>query len=207
MLTPKPIRVTDKSSMHTYSKKLVGTSAVLLIAIAGIISASPEVFAKFVNFGSYYTADGTVTAVGASTITIDPGTDNTVTLVVNAQTRFAKQGSIADIEVGDTVRSKFYSSGGQYLAQTVSADKGNYGNVGERTFVQWAYVTAKTANTFTVQIRPSVYATFTVTPGTKFSGHGVNTFAKLNINDTVKVKGNDSGSGFVATKVTVEQHP
>lgn len=193
--------------MTDTARKITGTSALLLVGAMVALGASPDAFARFVNFGSYYTADGAVVSVGASSLTIDPGTDNLITIQVTPETRFAKKGSLSDIEPGDTIRSRFYASGGQYLAQTVAFDKGSYGNAGEKVRVQWGYVTGKTASSFTVQIRPSVFVTFLVTAQTKFNGQGVKTFAELSVNDTVRIQGTDNGGSFVAKVVHVEQRP
>ncbi len=191
--------------MHTYSKKLAGTSALLMMVAAIAFVASPNAFARFINFGSYYTADGMVTAVGANTITIATNGSNPITLSVTGDTRFAANGDISDVEVGDDITAKFYDRGGTKLAQTVRVSKVSYGNTGPRVFVQWGYVKSKGGSSFTVEIKPGVLVTFQVDSDTSFHGLGVTNLAQLSVNDTVAVSGTDTGSAFLAKKVYLQQ--
>lgn len=195
-------------NMNAYSKKIAGTSALILMAAASVFAASPGVFAKFINFGSYYTADGTVTAVGAGSFTMATQGTNAITMAVNGSTRFFS-GGLSDMHPGDKVVVKFYSQGSSRIAQTVKVDtdgSDGYGSGGNRVFVQWSYVKAKTGSGLTVNIRPGVDATFAITPGTVFQNMGVTNLAQLGINDAVAVSGTEGAGNFTATRVQVLQH-
>lgn len=193
--------------MPSYSRKLIGTSILLAIVATVTFVASPNAFGRFINFGSYYTADGMVSAVGTNSITIATNGSNPITLSVTGNTRFAANGDLSDVQVGDDITAKFYDQGGTKLAQTIRVSKVGYGNKGPRVFVQWGYVKSKTAHAFVVEIKPGVYVTFHVDADTSFQGLGVHNLGQLDINDTVAVSGTDTGSMFLAKKVYLQQKP
>ncbi len=190
-----------------YRKKTIGTAVLGAIALAGIVVAAPAAQARFINFGSFYDIDGIVTGVTATTISVDTNGTGPITLQVNDGTRIARREDLGDFQVGDGVFARAQNQpSGTNVASFLRRDEDatTYGTAGERVFVQWGYVTAKTVDTLTVEVRTGNFVTFRITPDTKF--RRVSNFSGVGAGDVVTVVGEDTGTEFFAKRIVRQQN-
>lgn len=179
-------------------KKLIGTGILAILLLAGLLASGSSVFAQFIQSSNSLIIDGVVSSVGASSFSVSTSGANPVTITVDSRTVFPGNGlALAGISFGDRV-SVIARGTPSPVARIVRKLSGvGYGTSGDRIIFNTAVVTAKTANSFTVNTGTTL-ATFQVTPSTVFAR--VN-FSTLAVGNTIQVIGTDAGTGFRADLV------
>mgnify|MGYP003385645125 CR=1 FL=1 len=185
-------------------KKLIGSLVVASALTLGIFGTAKASQAFFLGTNKQLIFDATVGSVGTNSVTVYTTSSSPITLQINNRTRFSNRGSLGSLSPGDQIKVFARRSGGQLVATLINRpanQTSGYGTAGDLALVQRGTVTAKTADTFTVQLGTGVSVTFHVNSSTRFFG---TSFAGLTTGQRVLVIGRDTGSsstGFVARQV------
>jgi len=183
-------------SQHTYNKKLIGTSALVVLIGVLVLASATFVEAQFINSGRNIVFDGIVGAVGVSSLTVLTSGTDPIVVEITSKTKFVDGGALSP---GDHVKV-WAREGSDIIARLIKKVDGpgyGYGTDGDPVLVREAEVVSKTATSLVVESNAGVI-TFKVTSSTRFVRTN---FSYLNVGDEVTVIGQDSGSEFVAQTV------
>lgn len=183
-------------------KKLIGTSILLVTIIGTLLLGASLTQARFRDSLLSIRADGTVDDVDTDSITILTNGSDPITFAITDDTNFLGQTDLSDIDPGDFVRVRGRRTNGSYEARSIKLqeDETAYGQAGENVYVREGAVVAKGSDNFTIN-NGVVDITFQLTPDTRFIG--IN-FPFLEIGDNVRVRGEDTGTSFIAESVRLK---